>query len=67
MVKGVIITLVIALACMLRLYVHQMNVSNSFCYADIAGDVCVSLTDERGGAGRRRWSQGIATSYRVVI
>ena len=46
MVKGVTIRLIIVLECMLRLHIHQINVSNAFCYADNAGDVNVGTTDE---------------------
>ena len=45
-VKGVTIRLIIVLACMLRLYIYQMDVSSAFCYADIAGDVYVGTTDD---------------------
>ena len=45
-VKCVTIKLIIALTCMLRLHMHQMDVSNASCYADIAGDVYVVTTDE---------------------
>ena len=31
---------------MLRLRIHQRDVSSAFCYADIAGDVYVGITDE---------------------
>ena len=46
MVKGVIIRLIIALACMLRLHIHHMDVYNASCYADINGDVYVGTTDK---------------------
>ena len=45
-VEGVTIRLIIALACMLRLHIYQMDVSNASCYADIAGDVYVGTTDD---------------------
>ena len=31
---------------MLRLYIHQIDVTNVFCNADIAGDVYVGTTDD---------------------
>ena len=45
-VKGVTIRLSIPLAGMLRLHNHQIDVSNAFWYADIAGDVYVGTTDD---------------------
>ena len=45
-VKGVTIRLIIAQACMLRLHIYQMDVSNAFCYTDIAGYVYVGTSDD---------------------
>ena len=37
-VKGVTIRLIVALACMLRLYIHQMNVP--FAILTLLGNIC---------------------------
>ena len=38
-VKGITVRLLLALALIFSMHVHQHDVSNAFCYADIAGDV----------------------------
>ena len=38
-VKGITVRLLLALALIFSMHVHQLDVSNAFCYADIAGDV----------------------------
>jgi hypothetical protein len=38
-VKGVTIKLILAIAQTYHMHVHQLDVSDAFCYADIKGDV----------------------------
>ena len=44
---------------MFRLHIHQIDVFNASCYADIAGYVYMWVP-----LMRRRWSRGGATNYR---
>jgi hypothetical protein len=45
-VKGITIRLLIALAFIFNLHIHQLDVSNAFCYADVEGDVYMQPTPD---------------------
>jgi hypothetical protein len=38
-VKGIAVRLLLALAFIFSMHVHQLDVANAFCYANIEGDV----------------------------
>ena len=43
-VKSITVRLLIALAFIFNMHIHQLDVSNAFCYADIEGDVYMQST-----------------------
>ena len=45
-VKSIAVRLLLALAFIYNMHVHQLEVSNAFCYADIDGDVCMESTPD---------------------
>jgi len=45
-VKSITVRLLLAIAFMFSMFVHQLDVSNAFCYADIEGDVYVMPTPD---------------------
>jgi hypothetical protein len=45
-VKGITVRLLLALAFMLSMFVHQLDVTNAFCYADMDGDVYMEPTPD---------------------
>ena len=45
-VKGITVRLLLALSFMLCMFVHQLDVSNAFCYADMEGDVYMEPTPD---------------------
>ena len=47
-VKSVTVRLLLAIAFIMNMHIHQLNVSNSFCYANIEGDVYMAPTPDFG-------------------
>ena len=45
-VKSITVRLLLAMAFIHNMYVHQLDVSNAFCYADIDGDVYMEPTPD---------------------
>ena len=45
-VKSITVRLLLALAFIFNMHIHQLNVSNVFCYADIEGDVYLQPTPD---------------------
>jgi hypothetical protein len=45
-VKGITVRLLLALAFMFSMFVHQLDVTNAFCYADMDGDVYMEPTPD---------------------
>ena len=43
-VKSITVRLLLALAFIFNMHIHQLDVSNAFCYADIEGDVYMQPT-----------------------
>ena len=45
-VKSITLRLLLALAFIFNMHIHQLDVSIAFCYARIEGDVCVQPTPD---------------------